>query len=244
MAWYYSFLALAMWLIACLLDAATFLLSVGITWFRLAWDNWPLSMFSHIADDQILARTWRESKDQATVFVSIDVHAWDIDQSKITDIGMALWHPIASGESDIHCFYWRIKENLSLQYRHMVNESDIFNFGSTGLLNENQVGTIFEDMFSSLARFQRVVLVGHDIRSTLELLNKYWKPPETTTILDTQRVWQIQHRSSQQVALGEALETTSDVLYHNHLLNNAGNDARFTLCLLQAQGSATQIAKS
>ncbi|OTA90033.1 hypothetical protein M434DRAFT_33941 [Hypoxylon sp. CO27-5] len=199
--------------------------------------SWVYSVIERYQDDnKMLESISQESCQQSVVFVSISVYAWDIDRTKITDIGTSTWSP-SDFKFDPYSCHWRIKENMGLENRYMPNEPDTFTFGSTVCANETNITSILEEAFTPLfPRFQRVVIVGHGIYSTLELLRNYWKPPACVTILDTQKIWQLQCRQSENITLEGALTTIMETKYDNYLLHNAGNDSYFALCLLRAEG--------
>ncbi|KAI2608062.1 uncharacterized protein GGS25DRAFT_488757 [Hypoxylon fragiforme] len=243
MMWHYKVFRLLFWPVAYSLNKVRHLLDIlhNPTEFYNHW-TWPTSS-PYPDDGQRLAKLWQEPTRRTIYVISIDVHAWDLDQSKITDIGLSIWYPNTHHEFDIRCFHWRIKENMSLLNRHAPNEPDTFTFGGTEFISETDIAANFEHLFSTFAVSQNVVIVGHRINLTMRLLKNHWKPPNTMTLLDTQNIWQLQHQRLDQVTLEKALKTTLGVVYQDHLLHNAGNDAQFVLLLLQAQGLALLLSK-
>lgn len=192
--------------------------------------------FKHYTnDDQKLATLLKEAKNGTVIFASIDVHAWDLDTKKLTDIGVSTWQPDAYGRSDIKSYHWQIRENKSLKNEQTPNYPEIFTFGKTEIVGESHIAAVLDGVFEPLIdQFSRVVVVGHGINTTLTLLKNSWECPGSVIFLDTQKIWQLQHSQSIQVGLEEVLETTPQVRYNKLLLDNAGNDARFTLHLLHA----------
>ncbi|KAI2629334.1 hypothetical protein GGS26DRAFT_598997 [Hypomontagnella submonticulosa] len=224
--WSLGFLALLTWTLAYFL--------IGTCLLPTGWDK-LLELIKGEDDNKKLARIWRESR-EGVVFASIVVHAWDLDHRKITDIGISIWWPRTSSELDMSCHHWQIEENKVLQNTKVPNEPDTFAFGATRVISEAEIAACLDDLFGSLVTLNRIILVGHDVHSILKLLRKYWKPPRPTTFLDTQKIWQVQNQKAESTTLAKALDMTSAIGYNTYLLNNAGNDARLTLHLLQAQG--------
>ncbi|KAI1660637.1 hypothetical protein F4813DRAFT_299906 [Daldinia decipiens] len=188
-------------------------------------------------DSDRLGSILRESKKYATVFISIEAKVWNQDHNKITDIGLSTWYT-GSFDPGRYSHYWQVKDNLSLRNECTANEPDTFMFGSTGLVEEGaDIALILDAMFKSLiSQPQRVAIVGHDVHSTIGLLKTYWEPPGSIMILDTQRIWQVQYGRVDKVTLEDALDMTLGAVYNKCWLHNAGNDARFILNLLEAQG--------
>ncbi|KAI1103474.1 hypothetical protein F4804DRAFT_228691 [Jackrogersella minutella] len=244
MTCYHSTLALLIWPVKYLYNKLKLFLDLGNALLRFARDNISTLALKQDPDDsRILASLWDESKKRVTAFVSIDVNTWAQHRNTITDIGVSIWYPDYSGNSDINSYCWQIKDNDGLENRHMENQPDIFTFGRTDIVSEAQVAGIFDDLFKFSMAGAQVVIVGHGVRFTLGLLERYWKPPSSAIILDTQKIWQIQYQQSYQVSLEEALDMAAITTYDKNLLNNAGNDARYTLYLLQAQSRVTHIFK-
>lgn len=206
--------------------------------------NLPNSSHEYADDNKRLARIWQGSNKQPIAFTSIVVHAWDLDRSKITDIGVSIWHPESFAKFEINSFHWQIRENITYQNQHILSNPDIFTFGSTELITSTQIAAKLNDVFNSpMIGVRKITIIGHDVRATMGLLEDYWKPPDSTTYLDTQKIWQLQHQQSDQIELEKALETTSGVRFNGHLLHNAGNDARYILLLLRAQVRTTGLSE-
>lgn len=149
---------------------------------------------------------------------------------------MSIWYVDTLYQPAINSYHWRVKENVSLENHHELNEPDIFTFGSTSLVGQSEIRTLFDDIFESFAaRNQKIVVVSHDINSMRSLLKNYWDPPDSVTFLDTGEIARLQYFDSDHCTLERALDITGITKYDKHLLNNAGNDARFTISLLQAQ---------
>ncbi|OTA68094.1 hypothetical protein K449DRAFT_430210 [Hypoxylon sp. EC38] len=193
-----------------------------------------LSIEHDVYNNRYVTSLQQELLNGKVVFVSLDVHAWDIDQDKITDIGVSIWHPRTPDGLNMLSYHWQIKDNMFLKNRYVPNEPYIFTFGNTEVVSQNQIAAILNDVFEYSSRLGRMIIVGHDIHSTVRLLAGHWKP-ESVTFLDTEKIFQIQHRCPEKVPLKTALNTTSRVRYIESLLNNAGNDARFIIYLLQTQ---------
>ncbi|KAI1078646.1 hypothetical protein F5B20DRAFT_582002 [Whalleya microplaca] len=186
-----------------------------------------------------LAAFWKDSSNPSMIFAALDVHAWDGNREKIMEIGLSTWTPVKAHKTQ--CFHWKIEGNVELQNRYLAHDADIFLFGASEVIAEPDIEPILSSVFESLAmRFKHVVIVGHGIDSTLELLKRYWNAPMSMTVLDTQKIWQFQHQELNQVSFEKALRTTPGANYNKYVLQNAGNDARYTINLLRALGEVAQ----
>ncbi|KAI1391718.1 uncharacterized protein F4822DRAFT_193702 [Hypoxylon trugodes] len=195
-----------------------------------------LALKECVNDNDSLAKLWRESNGTAVIFASIDVHTWDVDQRRITDIRVSTWCPSTNHESDIDSYHWQIEDNMALKNRNTVNNPNIFAFRATEVIRQTQISPTMDSVFKPLTtRFTKTIIVGHNIYRTVALLENHWKPPAAAEFLDTQRIWQFQHRRLDAVTLEKALQTSPEASYDKALFNNAGNDAQFILRLLQAQ---------
>ncbi|KAI1764601.1 hypothetical protein GGR53DRAFT_305390 [Hypoxylon sp. FL1150] len=242
-AWYHYLLNLAAWPSTYTFSKIKLLLNVWHTHTWLPYGS-HLRLRQYEDDRDKLATLLTKAKTQSIMLISVDVHAWDIDQSKITDIGISTRLLGSIGELRVRSYHWQIKENISLRNKHVLNNSSIFTFGSTKIIPETQISTILNGIIEPLeTRFQNIAIVGHDICFLMGLLKNHWEPPGSVILLDTQKIWQQQHARLDQVTFEEALRTTSNVEYDRKLLDNAGNDARFTLHLLQAQSTFQNIQR-
>ncbi|KAI1646701.1 uncharacterized protein F4817DRAFT_316417 [Daldinia loculata] len=242
MTWLCGIFALLIGLAVYHFNRARTLFGIRIVSTRTSSDNVPETRHKYVDDNEKLASLLRESNKHVTVFISIDVHAWELDRTKITDIGMSAWYSGGNDDNVVLSRHWQIEENKLLKDRYMLNDPDIFTFGKTELISESQIAQKIDYIFESLgAGCQRTVIVGHGIRSTLDLLEKFWEPPGSEVIiLDTQIIWQLQNHQSNKVTLETALISASDLSYNVHFLHNTGNNARFILNLLQEQGAMSK----
>ncbi|KAI1133955.1 hypothetical protein F5Y05DRAFT_406882 [Hypoxylon sp. FL0543] len=235
--WHSNLIILISGLYIFILNKIKSLISLSRILNRDPFSNWLYRIFDQYVDDnRRLESISQESCERSVVFISIVVCAWDVDRTKLTDIGVSFWNP-----NDIDCNmysrHWRIKENVSLENRGVPNEPDTFTFGGTNLICETEIGLLLDEFILSLnTQFEKVVVVGYATQSTLDLLREHWKPSGSVTILDTQKIWQVQHGQPGEVTLEEALATTPGLVFDKYLLRNAGNDSCFILRLLQVQG--------
>ncbi|KAI0891259.1 hypothetical protein F4806DRAFT_483593 [Annulohypoxylon nitens] len=170
--WCNSLVALLIWPIIHFLQQASSLLSLWGILPSLVESARPNPGDEPYADDhQRLLKFLRESKEQATPFISVDVCALDLDSEKVTDIGVSTWCPHIMEGFNINSFYWRIKDNIPLEDRQLLNKSDIFNFGNTELIESANIAENIDDIVDALQNeFPSTVIVGHDFRSTSSML--------------------------------------------------------------------------
>ncbi|KAI1802646.1 hypothetical protein F4811DRAFT_387480 [Daldinia bambusicola] len=229
---YFSIVVLLVWPLTCLLRKTILFCST-----RKNPSNSAVSHLNQHDDNKKLANIWVEVKKQPFIFASIHVNAWDRDSTKITDIGVSIWSTDTFDESDIQSHYWRVKENMFLENERGLNDPNIFTFGRTKLIHQADIKSILHGVFESpMLGGQQFVIVGHEVEFALNLIEDYWVPPRSAVVLDTQKIWQLQNHNPDPIGLKEALDTTPGTIYDRQLLCNTGNNARFTLRLLQAQG--------
>ncbi|KAI0158013.1 hypothetical protein GGR52DRAFT_183223 [Hypoxylon sp. FL1284] len=177
----------------------------------------PNQRFQRCLDEhQKLVSLWRESQLEPTVFISINVHYGGLECSEITDINISIWQfqSQISDESETDSYHWRIAETLSLSNHHLPADPEMFTFGTTEVIQEAEIALRFDDIFQPLMdQFSKVVIVGYGIPAVIRFFVKYWRPPESATLLDTQMIWQIQHRILGPIGLEEALNETSDTRF-------------------------------
>ncbi|KAI1480321.1 hypothetical protein F4774DRAFT_379290 [Daldinia eschscholtzii] len=188
-------------------------------------------------DNTRLTESLTGSQNLPALFVTISVNTGEANSTKIKDIGISVWHTNIVEESEIESYHWRIIENMEDEHVHTISDIETFAFGDSEDIHAAEISDRLNTVLgSSVAEFSNTTIIGYDTQSMKELLRDHWRLPASVEMLDTERIWQIQHRRSDRVPLEIALDTTPGVVYEKGLLHNAGNEARFTLLLLQAQG--------
>ncbi|KAI4863588.1 hypothetical protein F4820DRAFT_426508 [Hypoxylon rubiginosum] len=188
--------------------------------------------FDFIDQNKQLATLLNRSEQSTVIFVAIEAHFLDQAGVKTVEIGLSTWCPDII--SSVECHHWIIQHDISLENGY---NSSIFQYGTTQVVTESQIKSILSRYFESLeSHFTTISVVGYNIHSTLEILEKHWRVPDSTIVLDTQNIWQSLHGRTCSVPLEQALETTHGVKFSRHLLNNAGNDSRYIIDLLLALG--------
>ena len=190
------------------------------------------------------------------VFVAIDVEAYERDNSKITEIGIATLdakdfisvEPCGTGEEPkvgknwwkfIHARHIRIAEHM-----HYVNSEFVqgcpnaFEFGQSEVVSLRDTAVSLRSIFEGFSD-RNVILVGHGIHADIQYLAKLGFNPldlssaaaEGTTaglleVLDTAVLYQSHSQTQNTTSLGNMM---FDLKLDAWNLHNGGNDAVYTL---------------
>jgi DNA polymerase III epsilon subunit-like protein len=185
--------------------------------------------------------------------VCLDVEAWEKNRKIITELGVAVLDtndtalvPPGSNainwQSLVHAKHYRIYE-----YEHLTNTTYVahtegytpkFRYGESETIRQGELVTVLHDLFHVFSpenELRDVIVVGHDIRSDIDLLNlsshDIKQIPTVKGTLDSQALWRainppgaVQSQSSLKhllISLGISFSTVD--------LHNAGNDALLTM---------------
>ena len=192
----------------------------------------------------------RTNPESWVLFVSVDVEAFEFNQRLITEIGISTLatkdimgiQPGVRGSNwadKIRSHHFRVRE-----HGHLVNKNHVqgcpgkFDFGESGWISIKDVSTVLEE-YCHPARLSRsgetykVVLVGHDVSADIRYFNKIGLEFEEmfSDRIDTSNLYKASNRDDRQHSLS-ALLLRYGIAAQN--LHNAGNDARYTLCVMVA----------
>jgi DNA polymerase III epsilon subunit-like protein len=185
--------------------------------------------------------------------ICLDVEAWEKDRKIITELGVAVLdtndaalvppgNDATNWKQLIQAKHYRIYE-----YEHLTNTTYMahtegytpkFRYGESETIRQSELATILHDLFhvsSADNELRDVVLIGHDVRSDLDLLKlsqfDVTQLPTVKETLDSQALWRalnppggVQFQSS----LNHLLVTLS-IPFSTVDLHNAGNDALLTM---------------
>ena len=192
----------------------------------------------------------RRSTESWVLFVSVDVEAFEYNQSLITEIGISTLdtkalvgiQPGVRGSNwvgKIRSHHFRVRE-----HGHLLNKNHVegcpgkFDFGESGWISIKDVSKVLEEYchparLSHSCETYKIVLVGHDISADIRYFNKIgldivemFSDRNATSSLS-----KATKRDNRQYSLS-ALLLRYEIAARN--LHNAGNDARFTLYAMVA----------
>ncbi|GJJ72437.1 hypothetical protein EMPS_04794 [Entomortierella parvispora] len=167
-------------------------------------------------------------------FVSVDIESYEMDHSKILEIGWSIW------DSGLNVF--QDKHYAVQEYRHLKNgrwvadRRDRFMFGETLWAPLKECAMTFQDDLEKAARYNdqgQYALIAHDMGSDEKYLRQMGvKFPKGMIQFDTKDMNAARANSAHD---STKLETVLDQMdIENYCLHNAGNDAHYTLELFLA----------
>ncbi|KAM3068689.1 hypothetical protein ACMFMG_010868 [Clarireedia jacksonii] len=194
------------------------------------------------------------TQEDAVVFISIDVEAYELNNNAITEIGIATLDvldlvdmapgPLAANWREaIRARHFRIKEHIHLNNSiHVTGCADKFGFGTSEIIPlasaPQTIGSCFRPPYSgpsssssttSPPPVRNIVLVGHDIEADVRFLRQIGYDITNLALhetIDTTLMWRALKREPNPRALGHILADLDIVGWNLH---NAGNDAVYTL---------------
>ncbi|KAI0471466.1 hypothetical protein GGR56DRAFT_72619 [Xylariaceae sp. FL0804] len=139
--------------------------------------------------DRKLEDTWESLDKSGTVFMALDI---DMDDKKqeLAAIGFSQW--VATRGEESFTSYWEVEETSS-------PKTDSSFHDQAKRVRKSDVGQLLREIIGEdLAnRYKEIILVGHDLRYKLDILEQFWKFPKNIRSLDTQLMGQEQHRLSE-----------------------------------------------
>ncbi|PPJ53661.1 hypothetical protein CBER1_00896 [Cercospora berteroae] len=185
-----------------------------------------------VQQNTLLAKTPR------VMLVAIDCEAFEMDQSKVTEVGISTidttsvraLQPQSYGQSYplIASSHYRIKEHGHLRNRrYSKGNPNNFQHGKTAWVSIEEAREVLRAMLEDVESTREVVLVGHALKNDLAYLRRLGIDalaiPNVVLQLDTQRIATPKRLTPGLGKLLTALAIPADNLH------NAGNDAHFTL---------------
>ena len=170
-------------------------------------------------------------------FITLHIISQKDDETKIGQIGMSKWH--SDGwihPASVHCQVEQGTVTALNESRYPQLIATNFKFGDTEVITESDIGPWLDATFRSFQCHQDITcIVGHDIHRLLHLVQPYWKVQSGVIILDTRAIWEFQTKATQHPSFNQTLGMVG-YGRDDSLLDNAGNNARFVLELLQNEG--------
>jgi hypothetical protein len=185
------------------------------------------------SDNTLLATLFRQSRTSPVTFAALYVNRHEHNVKIIIDIGLSIW--TLGGHRNIESFHWNIQDKNESTITTPPDSTVPFEYGFSEVAKLADIGQLLQTRISTLqAHSSTICIVGHRIDSILSTLKAYWEPQIEAQVLDTQRIWQFQNQKMGEVSFEYALATAPGLSYEKSLLSNAGNDARYTMRLLQS----------
>lgn len=184
----------------------------------------------------------------SVVFIAIDLEAYELDQSIITEVGLAILDTakisnVAPGEGSKNWFdriqarHIRVKEfSWAQNSRHVQGRAEYFDFGESEFIEVAKIASVLKETIEvasgegEAAVKRPVVLVFHDQSADLKYIRMLGYDVATADniveVVDTREMYQYLSRSNNASRLSNVCSYL-DIPWKN--MHNAGNDAVFTL---------------
>ncbi|KAK0711091.1 hypothetical protein B0H67DRAFT_646498 [Lasiosphaeris hirsuta] len=189
-----------------------------------------------------LSMSMAEEMERSVVFIAIDLEAYEHENNKLTEIGVAILDTakisnVAPGEGGkkwfdfIDAHHIRVKENAWMRNStYLAGCPDRFDFGESDVVLLDECAATLDKIINESAIGRPVVLVFHEASSDIRYLNLIGYDinivPNFVEVVDTREMEQFINRSSNAAKLKSLLDWL-DIDSRN--LHNAGNDAVYTL---------------
>lgn len=192
----------------------------------------------------------------STIFVCVDLEAYEFNQQQITEIGVSTLHsydllgldPGKNGKAwakKIHSRHFRIKEYARRRNKvHVESSPDNFNFGESEWISKKDAALTMKGIFAKpppsftdpamdAKQGPKFVLVAHNADADITYLEKLGYNPaeDIVDIIDTSDLANTSDRDTKQTSLSALLLRHGIAAKHLH---NAGNDAHYTLQVMLA----------
>ncbi|KAK9448410.1 ribonuclease H-like domain-containing protein [Limtongia smithiae] len=171
---------------------------------------------------------------QQKALIAIDTEMWERSANDtITEIGIVVWD-LQQGASHDAPFttmrHIRVKENMHRRNgKFVADHAEEFDFGDSEILTLDECGQELRELFKSYR--DRAVFVAHGIGTDLRALRKLGSQPnESVPVIDTIEIWRHANGDNVKAKLQIVMKDLEVPTKHLH---NAGNDAFFTMRILQ-----------
>ncbi|KAI0905048.1 hypothetical protein F4823DRAFT_612645 [Ustulina deusta] len=189
-----------------------------------------------------LLEAWSASATSKVLFVTVEVHLLNGQTPEISEIALSRWSPGRS--SKIQTSLWVIENDGSDAKAHNAHKTSAFLYGATKTIRADEISIHLADIFQNIRKqFERVYLVGYKINKTLSLVGKAWALPKDIVTIDTERVWQAQHKDVTELSFEQCIERITQLREYSSSLGNAGNKAHLGIQLLQDEIKAFRITQ-
>ncbi|KAK3504969.1 QDE-2-interacting protein [Neurospora crassa] len=186
--------------------------------------------------------------EKSVVFVAIDLEAYELDQSIITEVGLAILDTaeitnVAPGEGSKNWFdfikarHIRVKEfSWAQNSRHVQGRAEYFDFGESEFIEVTKIARVLKETIEGESSIggegakRPVVLVFHDQSQDLKYIRMLGydvaSADNILEVVDTREMYQYLSRSNNASKLSNVCGFL-DISWKN--MHNAGNDAVYTL---------------
>ncbi|KAK9380738.1 ribonuclease H-like domain-containing protein [Kockiozyma suomiensis] len=169
-------------------------------------------------------------KEQSKVFVAIDIEAYERNQGKITEIGIAIWDSSLPSTTAPDVRHFRVQESLHLRNgKYVPDASEKFDFGKSEILTLAACTAIVQQLFDGL--HDKSVFVGHDAKQDINFLKSIGVYlPNYIPVADTLELWRMRFGNQAPARMRVVLNGLG---ISSQNLHNAGNDAYYTIQALK-----------
>lgn len=205
------------------------------------WSERTGEILASVRNSKALADGLSWVYNRSAIFISLDLEQWERNNSILTEIGISVYDPADQvAGSPISSFpvikagHYIIKENTTCYNgKFVANHKFHFSYGQSLIMDMGNCKKTIREIFDhyenkARQRNQSLVIVGHDVKGDLAVLEKEKFSLKNYPILDTLKLWQANPSSK----FGSLKKVLQYLNIPHGLLHNAGNDAYLTLQLM------------
>ncbi|KAI0599253.1 hypothetical protein F4775DRAFT_132511 [Biscogniauxia sp. FL1348] len=184
-------------------------------------------------ENRKLTEIWQIPDKSSVVFVAIGVQTKEKSQNDIVGIGLSMWC-LDNGRNALS-YYWETQQEDYQVRQPLKNDQVDFLYGQTIFVKQSDIAALLAEFFGGLSRYSTICIIMHGIEE-INTLKKYWSFPTGVVMLDTQKIWQAQHKEVKKCSLEHCIRQFSVYQHLIPSLENRGNNAQAVMKLLQNQG--------
>lgn len=189
---------------------------------------------AHFREINVLTSGMKWVAERSKVFVVIDLEFWEINNSFLTEIGIAVFDPtrLPKGGHPIvpkitSCHYVVAENKSKVNGKFVPNNMFNYSYGETLIMPMADCLQAVSDILATLAVNNNLVIVGHGVSGDLQMLRNQGCEIPPHEILDTFTMWRI----TRPYGFGSLSKILEYLCIPHALMHNAGNDAYLNMLL-------------
>ncbi|KAI1812791.1 hypothetical protein GGS20DRAFT_556399 [Poronia punctata] len=190
----------------------------------------------NILHEDRLSSLWGHPKKTDVVFVALCVGTSSGSADEITEVALATWCLDDDLDFRPSRMHWCIQDTYGDDGNSAGMESLALLTGSS-LIPRSYLEFVLEEEFRCLTQeYQNICLVGHDISTTLHVLSRYWKAPNSAIMVDTRNILRSLSSQPNHTTIHEGSQTVLRNANRYHNTGHVEDDAQDTIAFVQTLG--------